>query len=485
MLAALVAFGLAVYEPLQLTDENFEAQLNKSRVSFVMASRSNITFCESVLPKFRAVAEIMKDKCQFVVLEHDASVQVREKYGIFAYPSLFVFRGTVLSAEYAGEREAPPMLTYLKRVLGPRVIRLDTARTTNDFLNQNAGVVVLAGYDISKQQKLIFQKVANNLSDLIPFAFADSPEAIQQLGLEDGQYLRLHRRDDKKILEFDLEGNYTEDNLRAWVLENRVPRYWAKNGIIFRDLSFDPRLTLLSFVDTTRKASMDAMHLAMERVLSEYAQNITYVYADTRDMSSLVMSLGFSGQVDPLWLMVKFAGGEMRDRYAFPERALGSPENIARFVGHVLNITAQAAIKSEDPVPNQSGPLYKLVGKEFRDSVADPKLDVMTAVLIGSEDNRTRTLGIVNETAHELVRQKTKTVKFYYIDMELNDLPGLKVANWTTPIVLLWPAGADKVPYLFEGDTPMTQLMNGIKAHGKTKLRFKIPEQKVKVGDDL
>jgi thiol-disulfide isomerase/thioredoxin len=485
MLPALVAFGLAVYEPLQLTDENFEAQLNKSRVSFVMASRSNITFCQSVLPKFRAVAEIMKDKCQFVVLEHDASAQVREKYGIFSYPSLFVFRGTTLSAEYPGQREAPPMLAYLKRIIGPRVVRLDSARTTNDFLNQNAGVVVLAGYDISKQQKLIFQKVANNLSDLIPFAFSDSPEAIQQLGLEEGQYLRLHRRDDRKTIEFDIEGNYTEENLRTWVLENRTPRYWAKNGIIFRDLAFDSRLTLVSLVDTTRKASMDAMHLAMERVFTEYNHNITYVYADIQEMSSVAMSPGVTGQADPLWLMVRFAGGEMQDRYAFPEGALGSPENIARFVAHVLNITAQAAIKSEEPVPNQSGPLYKLVGKEFRDSVADPKLDVATAILIGSEENRTKTLTVVNETAQELTRQKTKTVKFYYIDMELNDLPGLEVGNWTSPVVLLWPAGADKVPFLFQGDIPMTELMSGIKTHGKTKLRFKIPEQKDTLPDDL
>jgi hypothetical protein len=39
---------------------------------------------------------------------------------------------------------------------------------------------------------------------------------------------------------------------------------------------------------------MDAVHLAMERVLAEYEQNITAVYADIHEMWSAVMSLGFS-----------------------------------------------------------------------------------------------------------------------------------------------------------------------------------------------
>jgi hypothetical protein len=143
------------------------------------------------------------------------------------------------------------------------------------------------------------------------------------------------------------------------------------------------------------------------------------------------------------------------------------------------------AIKSEEPVTGQTGPLYKLVGRESPVAVADPKLNIITAILTGSEENRTRTIGIVNQTAHEFARQRTKGVKFYYIDMESNELPGLTVGNWTSPVVLLWPADADKHPFAFEGDIPVTDLMSKIKENGKAKLRFKIPQQKDKVADDL
>jgi hypothetical protein len=449
-------------------------------LSFVMTSRSGVSYCAQILPKFRAVAEILKDKCQFAVLDHDVSPNTREKYGIFAVPSFYVFRGTILAAEYVGEREATPMLNFLRRITGPRVRNLETARETHDLLKSHGSFLILAGDEIDDDVKAVFEKVAENVSDSVPCAIAASPESLQQLGLEDGTFLRLHRLDDRKVIEYDLSGNVTFDSLRDFVIGNKTPLYYEHNPVVFRDLAYTGAFALLAFPDFLRKASMDSMHQTLERVVGEYKNALACVYCDVHELAGIVSSLGFSGKNDPVYAIARFTGGELRENYPYPENMLASPENIVRFVGRFLNMTAGAKAKSEEPVPGQAGPLFKLVGKEFSEAVLDQKVDVVTAVLVGSEENRSATLEMMNETATELRRQKVKTVVCYYIDLELNDTPGLKVGNWTAPVVLLWPAGRDKVPLLFEGDIDSVELLSGIRSHGKSKLRFKVPKEKKK-----
>jgi hypothetical protein len=477
----------SVYEPLLLTDDTFEDQLRQAPLSFVIASQSNISFCQDLLPKFRAVAEILKDKCQFVILEHDPSPKIREKYGIFAVPSLFVFRRDILTAEYTGERESTPILNFVRRITGPRVKPLDTARETYDFLRETHAALVLAGDEVDESVSTVFAKVAENLSDLVPFVTAATPESLQHLGLEDGTFLQLHRLDDRKVIEFPLEDGLTEDGLREWVLANRHPRYFAKNPVIFRDLAFNTRFTLLAFADFIRKVSTDAVHAALGRVFEEYGDALALVYLDSVENAGILGALGFSGQRDPVYSIVRFTGGEIREKWPYPEHMLSTPENIVRFVGRFLNMTREANMKSEAVVGNQTGPLFKLVGREFSAATGDAKFDVVTAILVGSEENRSVTLERMNATAMELQKQKVKTVKCYYIDMELNDLPGLQVGNWTSPVVLLWPAGTEKSCLLFEADLSVAELLDAIKTNGKSKFKITVPKEKGKrkKNDDL
>ena len=72
-------FISSLYEPLNLDDETFEWQLKNVPVAFVMANRPDISFCQESLPKFRAVGEMVKDKCPFVVIDQDATPKLRSK----------------------------------------------------------------------------------------------------------------------------------------------------------------------------------------------------------------------------------------------------------------------------------------------------------------------------------------------------------------------------------------------------------------------
>ncbi|OHS95737.1 hypothetical protein TRFO_10394 [Tritrichomonas foetus] len=473
----LFSYVSAIYEPLNLDDETFESQLMQSPVNFVMASNSNVSFCQEILPKFRAVAEMMKDRCQFVILENDVSPKMRQKYGIFAYPSFFVFRYSNYSAEYKGERDASHFLEYLKRILADPVPELDSARDVHDFLEETDSAVILAGDSIDDNLYSIFKSVAQNLTDRIPFAIARNPDATQQLGLEELPALRLHRSQDRKIIDFPLAFDVKENDLRKWVLENMVPRYAARDAVIFRDLAFDQRYSILAFVDTSRKSSLDSMHSTMDRLVTEFGSNFTYVYSDIYDIGTIVLQLGFSGAREPVYCIAMLTGGEVTEKHLFPERRTASPDNLAKWVRQFMNSTnIKQMNRSEDPIHDQKGPLYKVVGIEFMNAIYNPQKDVVALIISGNEKDKARKMKLMETVAHEFKKQRITSVSFIWMDIDLNDVPGLPKSNFKKlPAILIFPAAEKKQPYLLQDDLDEFLLMNSILAHAKTRPKFKIP----------
>jgi hypothetical protein len=248
-----------------------------------------------------------------------------------------------------------------------------------------------------------------------------------------------------------------------------------RDSVVFRNLAFDNRYTLIGFVDSSRKQSLDLMHQTFQKVVSEYGQNLTYVYCDIFDMGTVVLNLGFTGAREPVYLIASLSGGELQDRYPFPERRQPTPDNVARWVGQFLNGSVKQKIRSEPEVAGQEGPLLKLVGTEFRTAVVLAEADIVTALLIGDESNRSATMAVLAEVAAEFAKQKVDSVKFYHIDAELNELPGLRMGDWTEPIILIWPAGKEKNPLLFKGDITAFHLMDALLNYCKSNVKFKIP----------
>ncbi|KAH0790007.1 protein disulfide isomerase [Histomonas meleagridis] len=449
-------------------------------VAFVMTYQENVSFCIDLLPKFRAVAEMMKEKCKFVVIEKESTPQIRKKYHIFAYPSLFIFRYGNATAEYKGKRDSSSMYKYLKRILGDSVITLESARDVHDFLDENKISVILAGEELDEIMPS-YKSVASALTDIVPFAVATTEDAIQQLGVDEVPSLKVYRQVDRQTIDYSLVFKVTAGQLFKWFVKSIVPRYKELDSVVFRDLAFDSRYTLLAFVDTNRKPSFDLMHNTLDKIVSTYDQNLTYVYCDIYDMGNTVINLGFSGYREPIYCIVKITGGEITEKYLYPENKKATPNNIARWVGSFLNKTSHI-IKSEEPPESQKGPLFKIVGRTFQDSILDSDHDILTLILVGDSTERELSYNNILETANEFYKQKIDTVKFCYIDYELNDLPGLQKQNWTSPVYLFWPYGQKKNAMLMNGSISAEQLMKELKKYAKIKNNFKIPP-KYDIGD--
>jgi hypothetical protein len=475
MLFLLISGTRSLFEPLQLNDTTFDSLLVQSPVTFVMASRNDLPVCQNLLVKFRAVGERFKDQCQFGVLEGNVSQAIIRRFRIIAFPSLILFRGNQFSAEYDGEPQSAPMAAFIERILGDHIVALDSARDVHEFLERHRVSVILAGEVFDPELANVYSAVAENLSDSIPFAKARTADAIQQLGLEDVPSLQIHRGDDRKVIDCPLEFGVTFTGLRQWVLEHQIPRYHRRSSVVLRALALDGRYSLMAFVDTSRKASLDLVHETLDQLVSAYGENFTYVYSDIFDVGTVVLQLGFSGAREPVYCIVSIVQSLIHDPHLFPELRRATPENVIRWAGQVLNATGHGRPTSESVVEGQTGPLFKIVGSQFKNVTQDPRYDVVTAILNGEKEQKEEALVLMNETALEYQKQNIAHVKFNHIDMSLNDLPEFANLNWTSPVILWWPAGNEKTPLRFPHQVNVLGLMHGIRLDGKAAADFRIP----------
>lgn len=468
----LLSLCCCAYEPKHVTQENFTSVLKTMPVSFVMASQEDSRFCQDLLPKFKAAADMMKGQCEFVIFDWDGkSKEILEELRIFAFPSIFVYRYGKQTVEYPGERDPVSMCRYVKRIIGDDIVELKTSQDVSNFLENNKISVILAGEDDILNN---LKYVAHELKDRVPFGFVTNEDAINELGINEVPSLKVYRSVDRMNVEYPLAFTTTNDKLLKWVSDNIIPRYQEKDSITFRNLFFDGRYTILSFVDTTKKSSMNSLHKTMENIVNEFKQNFTYVYCDIYEMGNLALSLGFSGVHEPLYSIVKLNDERISEKYIFSERKLQTKKNINKWINDIINKTKP---KSEKEIKGQKGPLYKLVGTTFINAIIGQHYDKVCLILKGKKEDKDYSLNIFNETANDFLNQNVNSVKFYYIDLDLNDIHAFKKQNWTSPIYLLYPENSNGSALAIDGKLNKLQLIKQILTNSKTNYRFKIPEK--------
>ena len=469
----------AIYEPPHLDDLNFEKKMKTYPLAFVFLNQINNTFCEEVLPKFRAAGELFKAKCQFIVLDVEKSPLTIEAYNFTYFPSLFIFRKGKLMAEYTDIRNTTHIVKYLRRITADPVINLETDVKAFDFINSNPVSVVLGG-DSEIDESIVesFKSVAKELFDLVPFVFASTSDAYGQFGFESTPAIRIHRLADDTIIPFEFTDSVDTDKFKQFVLENIKPKYRSKDGILFREFVNDPRFSLICLLDPTHRSSMKLLHSNMKSVIELYGDRFTYGYAPIKDMVPLAIQMGFSSTKEPVWGYVNFSEtGDVSQKFIIPEGTDVTSELLLRFTENFAKQYFQPIIRSEEDENEGPGPLKRLVGSTFNKVVSNPIDDILLLLTIGKDEDVKTAMTSVNLVAHEFQKQKVDTVLFYYLNYELNDLQGLERIDLKKPALIYWPAGKARKPMMLPDDFDPSNIMKIIKSQSKLNLKIKIPSK--------
>lgn len=471
-----VSFGSAVYAPRVVDDDTFDRYVGRAPMTFLMVSRDDDPASVQLLPKFRAVAELMKNKCQFVRLDQVNSPNITAKYGLATH-ALYLFRHANLSWEYPYQRESKEMLKFLKRLTGPRVTKLKSIADVNALL-ESPLAVIMASDKLDEKTVKVLRAAANVTHDSVVFGVTDSDIAMQRLELEDVPVLQLRRRDDGVIVTFSSDQGITESAVVEWIEANRKPKYQERNEITFLR-GERVRLSLLVFVDTSRKSSMERMHEVLGVVMEEHGENISCVYFDRSQFANLVVGLGFTGQREPMFCIAQIVGDNVQNEVLFQDREAATPEAVKNWVSAFFNNSLARRARSEQPRnDDDQGLVHRLVGSRFEMATrGDISHDVVVALYIGNDaERRAQTARVIEEVASEFERQQVESVRFYQMDAELNDAIGLNAdPEWKTPVFVVWPAGKERKPFAIPGTSDAVGVINTIFTYGKTRSSFNLP----------
>ena len=466
------------YAPRELTDRNFDEVMKDIPIAFVMANKEGISFCTDVIPVFNDSAYELKGKVQFIIIESSKTEKIRAKYGIYAYPSFFVFRYGKVSTEYRGQRVTRDIVNYLTRISGPNYVKLDDGRSVRDFLDSEITSVVLAAEDADPELLSTFNEVAKELKDHLAFAAVVDPDAIDLLNIDETPALQLTRLQDRVTLNFPLTNAFTENTMKEWIIKNIVPRYYMRDSVILRDLGQDSRYTIMAFVDSTRKKNLDIMHNIMNDVVNEFKENFTYVYCDIFDMGNIVLSLGFQGTHDPCFAILKLTNGDVKEKHILPDKYDATPRRVLSFVRKFYNQTVNRKLVSEPEPTVNNGPLKKLVGKTFLNVTLNPKMDIVLLCNRKDDEMKDKAMLVMKQVAAEFEKQRVKTVEFYYINLTANDTPGVKIPDSEeSSDIIIWPAEEQKHPVLLRSKMDARTLSTYIINNGKSKFRFRMPRK--------
>lgn len=463
----VLALCVSSREPQLIPGASAASALSSVPVALVMAFRADSPFCRDLLPHFRAACAESDSDCAFALLEwSDAAAPAFDALGIFAFPSLFVFRYGRRTAEYTGARTAAHMRRFAARIAGAAVADLSGADAARAFAAAHRAYVVLAGDDADAAAAL--SAAADALRDEIAIARADA-DAAAALGIDELPSLRLRRADDRCDTELPLAIPPTADALAQWVRANAAPRYRARDGVTFRDMSLDARRTVLAFVDTTKEASLDALHAAMGAAVDRFGARFTYAYCDVYEDGALALALGFSGTREPMFALVALEGGRVAERALFPERDAPAPDAVVRWI-------EGAAPRSEPEPENGGGAARKLVGTTFAAAMGERERDIVCLLLAGDEGRREEAQKALEGAAREFERQRVDSVGFFYIDMEKNDVDVLRGMKVEKPRFVMVRAGGEAVELAGGG---AEELAKEVAAKSASRYSFRISGDEV------
>jgi hypothetical protein len=383
---------------------------------------------------------------------------------------ILVLRYGNLSCEYSDERDVAHMLPYVRRISGDPVVNLETARDVHDFLDAHRKSVILAGDSVESDLMEAYTLAASQLHDLLPFGFASTTDAIQQLGFDEVPSLSLHRSDDRAVIEFPLAFSITTDFILGWIRDNLRPRYRARDSAVFRDLAFTTRPVLLAFVDVSRRASMDLVHETLLLINTQFGDALHLIYCDIFDTGTEVLQLGFSGAREPVYCLVDFSSGDASRPLSFPERKKPTPDAVAQW------LSSSGSNRIVRKIADQPGPLFEIVDEDIPTLLFQPGIDVLMAVLINTENDRVKSL--VEKAAAEFARQNVTTVKFYCAVTTKQRLPGLGLSVQDNSFLLLRPADEERVK-IIQDFQDAVGIMRAVVRMGTTRPKFVVPDVEV------
>jgi len=451
-----------------LTTSNFDDFVNDEAITLVEFYAPWCGHCKKLTPEYaKAAAELKSNDPPVKLAKVDATVEsdLGSRFGVTGYPTLKVFRrGT--PTDYKGPREAPGIISYMKKQAAPSITILKTEADLDKFISEDAGLVYFGEFTSKLAKK--FDEAADKLRETFRFAKTDVEDVISKIGHKDEVVFFQSKKYSQSPLEVakavlsagDDIATFAQDNLLPLVGEvhqDNLNHYTQKNL---------PLLKVYSDIDW-KLNSKGANYLLnkIRKVAKEYKDKISFAIAHKGRHQKELEDSGISGDL-------AFAIHDLKKGSKFPGAGAFTPESLKAHIEEFLAGKLESYIKSE-PVPTQvPGEPTVVVGKNFDQIVNDPTKDVLLEAYAPWCGHCKQLEPKYKELAEKLAPY-SDTLTIAKVDATANDLPpNFQVKGY--PTIFFVPANKKDKPLSYDSAREVKDFITYIKKNAHFPLKEKV-----------
>lgn len=475
-LAATAALGVSAQDAVapadsavvKLEQDNFQDFLKENSLVMAEFFAPWCGHCKKLAPEYVKAAEELKSKnVSLVQIDCDDNRDLCMQLQIPGFPSIKLIKdGDIAHAkDYNGARTAEAIVKFMIKQTQPAVQVVED-KAALDALVANSTVPVVVDFGVNDFNATFYQ-FAHALSD--DYVFISLPSKENKISVflpvEGSSAEEIVFKGDHKTLAKD------RSVFEEWLKVESLPFFGEINGEVF-NAYLESGLPLAYFffnepseVEENRKFFTD--------LAKKYRGKMAFVSLDAKQFGRHAENLNMKQQF-PLFAIhnmisnQKFGLPQMaEEEFAKLNKAIKlKTKDITKLVENVLSGKAEAIVKSEEVPSVQESNVFKIVGKTHDKIVADPKKDVLVkyyAPWCGHCKKMAPTYEELADTYASDSSSKDKVV-IAEVDATANDIFNVEIAGY--PTILLYPAGKNAEPVVYEGDRSLDSFLTFIKENG-------------------
>ena len=463
--AALVAG--AEEDVLELTDSNFESTLQKHETTLVMFYAPWCGHCKRLKPEYAKAAELVKgDDPPIALAKIDCTEDGKEscnKFSVSGYPTLKIFRGSELSNDYNGPREANGIAKFMRSQVGAASRDIRTLEEFVKFLDTKDTTIFGYFQNADSQLAKNFLKFADKNREKYRFGHSSDPDVLKKQGENDAVVIirapHLANKFEDSTVKF--EGS-TEADIHTFVKENYHGLVGHRTQETVRDFQ-NPLITAYYSVDYVKnQKGTNYWRNRVLKVAKALAGKLNFAISSKDDFQHELNEYGYDFVGDK---PVVLARDGKNLKYALKEEF--SVDNLLAFGQKLLDGELEPYVKSE-PVPEENNePVKVAVAKNFNEVVINNDKDTLVEFYAPWCGHCKKLTPIYDDLATKLKDEEVAIVK---MDATANDVPPeFNVRGFPT---LYWlPKDSKDKPVTYSEGRELDDFVKYIAKHATTELK--------------
>ncbi|CAK8695988.1 unnamed protein product [Clavelina lepadiformis] len=446
---------------LVLNEKNFEYVLKNNEHVLVEFYAPWCGHCKSLAPEFaKAATQLNEEGSPIKLAKVDATVEadLAKKYEVRGYPTLkFMKNGNAL--EYQGGRQAPDIVSWLKKKTGPPCKVLASAEEVKS-LKEGSDVVVIAHYEGPDHANFKnYENVAGAIDD-VPFGVIYNPEVAASAEVEMNKVVIFKQFDEGRM---DYDGDVTADaDMTKFIKENQlrlVSEFTAETAP--KIFGGEIQVHNLLFVSKA-STEFNAHYTAFKEAAKQFKGKVLFIYIDTdqEDNKRVMEFFGLTDADIPDYRIIKMS--ENMAKFKPETKDLGT-EAIVKFTNEVESGDAKRHLMSQDiPEDWNKNPVTVLVGKNFNEVALDKSKKVFVE-FYAPWCGHCKALKPTWEKLGEKFKDNDDIV-IAMMDSTANEVEGIEVQGF--PTLKFFPSGEHEQALDYNGERSLDAMVEYVESNG-------------------